>query len=367
MKTLNYVVVVYLMLAIGCQHNNEEPPTPYETADGARGGIMYDKFWSAEADYDQNNANIGTLNTYSNFFRCKQCHAWDGLGSDGSYNGRAASTSRPNVTTLNIYDLSQQYTDQQLYDALKKTNSRRDISYDLSTYDPVSNNTEGDKMPNLTQVLTDAQLWDLAKFLNEGMFDVSNLYDADYTGAYPVGNAAYSNIGLDGDAVSGNVYYSANCAGCHGDEGQAIQLEGDLGVGGFARSKPYEVQHKVKYGQLGTNMAGEFEATIGEMKDLYKALADESNFPDNYSAEVSYSGDMQPFFDTKCVSCHGSNVPNLESPGSYDNIINGGYVNTTDPASSTLYTVLFGFMGNNVSDSEKDMVLRWIEQGALDN
>lgn len=83
--------------------------------------------------------------------------------------------------------------------------------------------------------------------------------------------------------------------------------------------------------------------------------------------DVSYETDMQPFFDAKCIGCHGGITPNLESPDSYDNIIDGGYVDTADAASSILYEVLFGFMGDDVTQPEKDMTLLWIEQGAKDN
>jgi len=37
--------------------------------------------------------------------------------------------------------------------------------------------------------------------------------------------------------------------------------------------------------------------------------------------QISYSMDMQPYFDAKCIGCHGSRDPNLETPDSYDNII----------------------------------------------
>ena len=89
--------------------------------------------------------------------------------------------------------------------------------------------------------------------------------------------------------------------------------------------------------------------------------------PPDPDVEISYSNDMQPFFDAKCIGCHGGITPNLESPGSYDNIINGGYVDTNDPESSKLYEVLFGFMGAEVTQQQKDMTLLWIEQGAKDN
>ena len=83
--------------------------------------------------------------------------------------------------------------------------------------------------------------------------------------------------------------------------------------------------------------------------------------------QISYSMDMQPYFDAKCIGCHGSRNPNLETPDSYDNIINGGFVNTANPPNSSLYTVLDGFMGTDVTDDEKAMTLKWIEQGAKNN
>lgn len=268
--------------AIGCSKDDEpEPePTSYDLASVSKGGIMYDKFWSQEAGFDQNNANIATFNAKPDFFRCKQCHAWDLLGTYGSYINRAPTANRPNIAAINLYDYIQTKTPQELFDGMKKTTNRRDISYDLSTYDPATNATIGDQMPNYTQYLTDAQIWDLVKFMKAGAFDVKQLYDATYTGVYPTGSASYSNVGKDGNAANGNTYYTANCVICHGADGTTIELEGKT-LGNFLRSKPNEVQHKVKYGQLGSDpyMAGEYDITLTQMKDLYKACADVTAFP----------------------------------------------------------------------------------------
>jgi mono/diheme cytochrome c family protein len=164
---------------------------------------------------------------------------------------------------------------------MKKTAGRRNISTDLSTYDPATpaSMTEGDKMPNYNELLTDAQIWDLVKFMKEGAFDVSQLYDATYTGTYPTGSASYANVGKGGNAANGNTLYSANCSSCHGSDGKLISMEG-LSVGKFVRTKAYEVQHKVKYGQLGSAMVGEFDWNLAQMKDIYKALSDATAFPD---------------------------------------------------------------------------------------
>jgi len=287
MKKMNLFFLVILIFAVvftSCKKDDTDDPVDdwqaaYNSAVLSTGGIMYDKFWSTESGFDQNNVHLATLAAYSNFFRCKQCHGWDGLGSNGAYISRAPKTSRPNVSSIELYHWAKTKTGKEIFDALKQTAGRRDISHDLSTYDPANNSTEGDKMPNLTQLLTDAQIWNIVKFLKAGMFDVTELYDATYTGSYPTGSMTITNVGRDGDAASGNAYYtSANCIVCHGVDGTTLDLEGKT-LGKFVRTKGNEVQHKVKYGQLGSSMTGQFDITLVMMKDLYKACADTNAFP----------------------------------------------------------------------------------------
>ncbi|TFH64895.1 MAG: c-type cytochrome [Candidatus Zixiibacteriota bacterium] len=285
MKThsLFFSFIVLSFLAVGCSDDKSTTPTTpkaYDDASLSKGGIMYDKFWSTEAAFNQNDPNLATYNAKSDFFRCKQCHGWDLLGRSGSYIGRGPKTTRPNVSVLNLYQLAKTKTPQELFDGLKKSANRRDVSYDLSTYDPTTNSTVGDQMPNFSQILTDAQIWDVVKFLREGAFDVAQLYDATYSGTYPTGTAAFANLGKDGNAAAGMTYFSSNCVACHGPTGVLIELEG-MTLGAFARSKSNEVQHKVKYGTLGSDpiMTGKFDITLSQMKDLYKALADTSAFP----------------------------------------------------------------------------------------
>jgi len=281
MKQTSWILVAALTSIIALSGCNKEDPNQaiYDNASISKGGIMYDNFYSTEAGYDQNSSNLGKFKASADFFRCKQCHAWDGLGNAGSYINRAPKTSRPNISGVNLYEVAQNKTFTQLFDAMKKTEGRRDIGYDLTNYDPATNSSEGDKMPDLTQILSDAQIWDLVKFMKEGMFDVSQLYDATYTGVYPSGSAAFSNLGKNGDEASGKAYYSANCAACHGADGKALTME-NMSLGKFFRSKPNEVQHKVKYGQLGSVMTGKFDITLSQMNDLYKACSNAVAFPD---------------------------------------------------------------------------------------
>lgn len=280
MKAFFSFVLIFLLtvIFISCKKETPTEPSPFDKANLSKGGIMYDKFWSTEAGYDQNNPNLTKFNTYSDFFRCKQCHGWDLLGSNGAYISRGPKTTRPNVSSVNLYQFAKTKSSQEIFDALKKSTNRRDISYDLSQYNPTTNNTIGDQMPNYSQLLTDAQIWDIVKFLKDGAFDVAQLYDATYSGTYPTGSASFSNIGKDGNATNGKTYFSSKCASCHGSDGKTITLEG-MTLGKFARSKPNEAQHKVKYGQLGAPMTGNFDITLGQMKDLYKAIADTVAFP----------------------------------------------------------------------------------------
>ena len=173
----------------------------------------------------------------------------------------------------------------QLFDAIKTgTATRRKISdsVGVTTYNPTSNKTVGDQMPDYSTLLTDAQIWDIVKFIKEGALDVTQLYDATYTGTYPTGSATYSNIGKDGNAASGKTVYTANCFICHGTDGKSIpDLDHTPGLfaGKFVRTKPNEAQHKAKFGTLGTAMKAIPSMTLTNAKDLYKALADTVAFP----------------------------------------------------------------------------------------
>ncbi|PKP52667.1 MAG: hypothetical protein CVT92_08030 [Bacteroidetes bacterium HGW-Bacteroidetes-1] len=280
MKTKSLILSFLTLVVIftGCKKSDPEP-TAYDNADAGKGGILYDKFWATEAGYDQSSANLTTFNAKADFFRCKQCHGWDLLGTNGGYISRGPKTSRPDVSPLNLFQIAHSKTEQELFDAMKKTTGRRAVSYDLSTYDPTSNATEGNKMPDYSALLTDAQMWDLVKFMKEGAIDVTKIYDVTYTGAYPTGTATYANLGKDGNAASGDAYYANNCAGCHGSDGKLILME-EMSVGKFTRKKAYEVQHKVKFGQLGSAMVGATTMTEAQMKDLYKALSSETKFPE---------------------------------------------------------------------------------------
>lgn len=272
------ILAVCFLLA--CSDDSTGPgSSPYEVADATRGGISYDLFWNASTGFNQADPLIARFNAKSDFFRCKQCHGWDQLGTAGFYISRKPSTSRPNISDVNLVSVSRTKSADQLFLAIKTGTgaTRRSPDADLSTYNPATNPTVGDQMPDYGAFMSDAQIWDLVRFLKAGAFDVTSLYDFTLTGVYPTGSISFSNLGKDGSASEGAQIFSVRCEFCHGPSGKALSLEG-LSLGAFLRGKPNEAQHKIRYGQLGSAM-GPTPLTLAEMKSLYRFIADSIAMP----------------------------------------------------------------------------------------
>ncbi|MHB8206566.1 hypothetical protein [Mucilaginibacter sp.] len=87
---------------------------------------------------------------------------------------------------------------------------------------------------------------------------------------------------------------------------------------------------------------------------------------------TSYKNDIQPIFTTSCAlsGCHvaGAQVPDLEPAASYQDLVNGGYVNTLIPNQSTLYIMINGEMKVHISSAaDRQKIYDWIRTGAIDN
>src|SRR5436189_515746 len=88
---------------------------------------------------------------------------------------------------------------------------------------------------------------------------------------------------------------------------------------------------------------------------------------------VSFSGDLQPIFNTNCTSssCHGGgHQPTLTPEESYNSIMSGGFVNVAIPTESILYQELQGGSmppTGKLPSAQIQMVLDWIKIGAPNN
>lgn len=318
--TWSAVILGSFVLLSGCGGNDVDTGSSfssnsmlYEQADGINGGRLYSKFWAAETGFSlsnselDNQSQLDNISDHSDFFRCKQCHGWDRLGREGGYSNRAPSTSRPNVSPVNLAWASDVYSTQELFDKIKSGPARRSVDANLDNYDPNGNNSVGDQMPDYSQILTDEQIWDLVKYLKEESIDTTELYTINLGGGvYPNRSRTFTDIGGSGSAFNGDTIFVNNCAACHGADGTKILVDGgEYTVGAHMRSKPYEDQHKVKFGHLGSIMGPVLaQSDISDIRDLFKALNDATKYPD--SAPV-LGLDGEALFEQYCGDCHRGN------------------------------------------------------------
>lgn len=105
-------------------------------------------------------------------------------------------------------------------------------------------------------------------------------------------------------------------------------------------------------------------------KDIIKPdLPKDPNAPPQ---QVSFSNELKPLFNASCtnVGCHvsGGHHPYLTADVSYQQIVNGGFVNTSLPKESILYKQIYGDMGEHMpSLTDRQKVYDWIRNGAPNN
>ena len=94
--------------------------------------------------------------------------------------------------------------------------------------------------------------------------------------------------------------------------------------------------------------------------------------PDGPPQSVSFKDQLAPLFNSSCalVGCHvsGGHKPYMATGISYQEIVNGGFVNTIIPKESILYKMINGEMKEYIpSASDRQKVYDWIRNGAPNN
>lgn len=94
--------------------------------------------------------------------------------------------------------------------------------------------------------------------------------------------------------------------------------------------------------------------------------------PDGPPQPVSFKNDLAPVFNTNCAlaGCHvsGAHKPYLTTDISYQQIVNGGFVNTALPKESILYKMVNGDMAQYItSKTDRQKVYDWIRNGVPNN
>ncbi|MHA1549775.1 MAG: c-type cytochrome [Alphaproteobacteria bacterium] len=176
-----------------------------------RGGKLYDKWYKViGADKPTESHQLYPSDAKyaddpGSNWRCKECHGWDYMGSDGAYASGSHSTGIKGINGLRGADPA----------AVVAILQADDHGY-------------GD-------LLSEDDLMDLANFVTQGQIDTDPYID----------RANKAVIG--GDAEKGAAYFNTVCANCHREDGTRPK---DMGKSLAAQmGNPWEVMHKIVNGQ----------------------------------------------------------------------------------------------------------------------
>lgn len=180
---------------------------------------------------------------------------------------------------------------------------------------------------------------------------------------------------------SGAEVYTNLCAQCHGDAGQG-------GVGSALNTSEFqeansdtELFSAISEGHPATSMIAWGSILnsdqIVELVAYIRTLSLEGAEGVEVSASPSFSGDIQPIFNRSCVACHGA-LGGWDG-STYEAVINSGnnapVVIPGDGEGSILGQKVLGTQtygtimppGGRLSAEEIQLIINWIDAGALDN
>lgn len=94
--------------------------------------------------------------------------------------------------------------------------------------------------------------------------------------------------------------------------------------------------------------------------------------PDGPAQFISFKTDLAPMLSSNCAlsGCHvsGAHKPYLTSDVSFQQIVNGGFINTSIPKESRLYVMINSEMREYISSAaDRQKVYDWIRNGAPNN
>jgi len=207
-----------ITLSISCLIGSFAIAADTDAGNIVRGGRLYDK-WYKEAKLPEPTGNhvawpaSNPNKSGADTFRCKSCHGWDMLGKDGAYAKGSWVTGIAGVNGAAGKDPAV------IVEVLKD-----------------ANHGFGGTIP-------DADLAALATFVSKAQIDMTPYIDSASKKAL-------------GDVAAGAGIYESVCVGCHAADGKGIKDSPALG--GLALDNPWEIFHKISYGQPAEKMPALF-------------------------------------------------------------------------------------------------------------
>jgi len=162
------------------------------------------------------------------YIRCKSCHGWEALGTDGGYARRSRKETRPNAGAGDGDSTSRAITRGSVTaEMITHTGTGRTFAEGTGSWVAVDDlHSAGNKAANTTGYtlgnqhpdlsggdLTQAQIDNLVEFLNFMDADASAYFANVDTSQNPV----LYTIVPTADANAGETFYSSRCQSCHGD------------------------------------------------------------------------------------------------------------------------------------------------------
>ncbi len=291
------VISIALGAMVGCDDNDGGGgggKTPFDRADLVRGGKLYDRWWAVNGADEPNDTNPSYPTEENAMFkdpprsgsetwRCKECHGWDYLGVDGFY-------GPPSSHFTGIAGILGASADapEALFDI---------IADGITGPTPMTGYT--------ADQLSDDDIWDLVKFIKEGLIDDRNFIDYE------------TNQPIDADLVNGKARFDSVCAACHGLGGNALEFEPGECIREVASDNPVEFFHKVRFGQPGTAMPSSIESgwATEEVADVLGYA--QTLPPDCEGFPPPPDEDGAALYAANCAVCHGANAegnigPNIQ-------------------------------------------------------
>jgi len=253
--------MIPLLLVSSTAFAQEAPSECVET-----GAMAYDN-WTKEDSGGTGSLPPGVAS--GDYIRCKACHGWDRLGTDGGYVRRSRRDSRPNAgagdgdSTSRTIDTGTVTAEMILHEgtgrsyadgagswvALDETHSAANKAAHAAGY------TLGNQHPDFSvDGPSQEQVDCLVEFLNFADADAS-VYFADVN---PSQNPVLYTIVDTAVADDGEAFYGANCVGCHGDpsgESPIGSPEGGILAYLSDDGKFSEFAHKARWGIPNTSMS----------------------------------------------------------------------------------------------------------------